>query len=144
MNISREFLLEAVGLSLMVALLLVGVKMFQRTSDFIAAIDREQEQSIAEMKEYELVRYDEMIIDGITAIGYIKMVVGEYQIPVYVETSENSFLITDKKEYAGIRNLTSPYYMDTLALYQCTVIRSENESVERVEIKVQKERKENE
>ena len=144
MNISREFLLEAVGLSLMVALLLVGVKMFQRTSDFIAAIDREQEQSIAEMKEYELVRYDEMIIDGITAIGYIKMVVGEYQIPVYVETSENSFLITDKKEYAGIRNLTSPYYMDTLSLYQCTVIRSENESVERVEIKVQKERKENE
>lgn len=139
MSISKEFLLEAVGLSLLVALLLVGVKVFQRTNDFISAMDREQERRIEEWQEYEVVQYDGRVVDGITAISYIRNTVGQYNVPIYVETIEHAFWITKPEDYKGLRDMTSEHYMNTLALYQCQVIRNENDSIEQVEIRVQRE-----
>ena len=139
MSVSKEFLMEAVGLSLMVALLFVGLKFFQRTNELITQMDRAQAQRIAEWEEYEIIRYDGKTIDGIIATGYIKSMVCEYQLPVYVETEENTFCVEDKAECEELRNMASPQYMSALALYQCTVIRNENDSIERVEIKVQRE-----
>lgn len=139
MNVSKEFLLEAVGLSLLVALLLVGIQLFQRTSSLVSHMDREQEQQLEQLAEHEITQYDGLVIDGITAISHIKNVVGNYQIPVYVETMQNSFVVEKREEYVSLRDAESEHFISSFELYRCEVIRNENGSIERVEIKIQRE-----
>ena len=51
MNISKEFLMEAVGLSLLVALILIGMQMFQKSIKLTNLLQNRQEESIARMDE---------------------------------------------------------------------------------------------
>ncbi len=137
MHISKEFLMEAVGLSLLVALILISVHMFQRANKITALLEKGQEQRITELEEYEIVRYDGFQIDGMTAIGYIKTLVGTYQIPVAVTTEKSSFVIRESKEYSSLRDLNSDTYISPLSLYWCNVVRDENKSIKEVKITIE-------
>ena len=139
MQVSKEFLMEAVGLSLLVALLLVGVRMFQRTNSLISSLDRQQEQRLAKLEEYEVTCYDGLIVDGITAISYIKNVVGNYAIPALVETDGTSFKVVSRNEYVELRNQSSEYYIDAWDEFLCEVVRDENGSIECIQIKAVRE-----
>ena len=134
MRVSKEFLMEAVSLSLLVALILISVQMFQRANKITLLLEEGQEQKIQELEEYEIVRYDGMEIDGVTAIGYIKTLVGTYQIPTNVTTQKNTFIVNDKGEYSSLRDPNSDKYIFPLSLYLCEVIRDENGSI--VEVKI--------
>ena len=54
MQVSKEFLLEAVGLSLLVGLLLLGVKLFDRAYSLMTWFETEQEKQLEKMQEYEI------------------------------------------------------------------------------------------
>lgn len=138
MHISKEFLLEAVGLSLVVALILISMQVFQRAVKITTILEQNQEQQIAELEEYEIVKYDGLQIDGMTAISFIKRVTGIYGIPVNVITAKGEFYVLEQSQYAALRDINSDRYINPLAKYQCEVIRDENEVI--AEIKIEMER----
>lgn len=134
MNISKEFLMEAVGLSLLVALILIGMRMFQKTIKITTQIEKSQEQTITDLEEYELVKYEEMVIDGITALGYIKNTVVEYDLPVIVEDKQRMFSVTSREELGLLRDVDSEKYISPYGFYQCKVIRNENNVITEINL----------
>lgn len=139
MHVSKEFLLEAVGLSLLVALICIGMQMFQRASKIATLLEEGQEQQITELEEYEIVKYDGLVIDGMTAVSYIKKMTGTYEVPVKVTTLCNEFTIRVKEEYESLRDIDSDKYINPLAKYHCTVVRDENKTIKEICIVVEKE-----
>ena len=139
MRVSKEFLLEAVGLSLLVALILISMQLFQRATKLTTLLEEGQTQRITELEEYEIVKYDGLLVDGITAVGYIKKMVGTYGLKVTVATTNGNFLIEEANEYLELRNVTSDKYVNPLAKYRCEVVRDENEVITEIRICVEKE-----
>lgn len=135
-HISKEFLMEAVGLSLLVALLLISVRIFERTVHMTDLVKEEQEQRILELEEYEITQYDGRYLDGMTAIGYIKNMVDNYEIPVTVTTEQHSYIVETPELYTSFRTPESVYYIHPLALYLCDVCRDENGSIAEIKITV--------
>ena len=138
MNISKEFLLEAVGLSLVVALILISMQIFQRAVKITNLLEKEQEQQIIELEEYEIVKYDGLQIDGMTAVSYIKKMVAVYEIPVKVINTEIEFLISSQDEITELRDTRSNRYINPLTKYYCEVVRNENEVIKEIIVKVVK------
>lgn len=130
MQISREFILEAVGLSLLVMLLLLGTQMFQRATGLIEMLDGEQSRQIESLKEYEITQFDGREIDGVTAVGYIKNMVNHYGLSVCVQTEGKEFVIETKEKCLQLRNEESEYYISSFGLYECCVVRDENGGVD--------------
>lgn len=134
MNISKEFLMEAVGLSLLVALILIGMQMFHKTIKITTLLQNNQEESITQLKEYDLVKYEDLLLDGMTVLGYIKNVVGEHQLPVIVEEKQKKFSVTERAEFGLLRDVESEKYICPYALYKCKVIRDENDVITEINL----------
>ena len=105
MHISKEFLMEAVGLSLLVALIFVSMQMFQRAVKVSTLLNAEQEEKIIMLEEYEIVKYDGLQVDGLTAVNYIKKMVGNYELPIVVETGAESFYVTKRDDFEMLRDI---------------------------------------
>ncbi len=143
MQVSKEFLVEAVGLTLLVALLLMGVQVFQRSANLIAILEKEQEQKIIAMQDYEIVQYENRTIDGVTAVSYIKNMLFHYELKVLVETDKFTAVIDSLELCGELNNPESEYYVNPFGFYESVVVRDENSNVEYVYIKA-KEGKNNE
>ena len=139
MHISKEFLLEAVGLSLVVALILISMQIFQRAVKITTFLEQGQEQQLVELEEYEIVKYDGYQIDGMTAIGYIKRMTGTYDLPVHVVTVNGEFTVSGQAQYANLRDIDSEQYINPMAKFKCEVVRNENEVITEIKIKAEKE-----
>lgn len=131
--------MEAVGLSLLVALILISMQMFQRAVKITTLLEKGQEQQILELEEYEIIKYDGLLIDGMTAISYIKKMTGTYELPVCIITSNGEFVISDTAEYVDLRDISSEKYINPLAKYRCEVVRDENEVITELRIGIEKE-----
>ena len=138
MHISKEFLLEAVGLSLVVALILISMQIFQRAVKVTSLLEEGQEQQLSELEEYEIVKYDGLLMDGMTVISYIKRMIGTFQLPVRVVTKEREFVVSGREEYTELRDIESEKYINPLAKYRCRVVRDENEVVTELEVKIER------
>ena len=134
MNISKEFLMEAVGLSLLVALILIGMQMFHKTIKITTLLQNNQEERITQLEEYDLVKYEDLLLDGMTVLGYIKNVVGEHQLPVIVEEKQKKFSVTERAEFGLLRDVESEKYIYPYALYKCKVIRDENDVITEINL----------
>lgn len=139
MQVSKEFLIEAVGLSILVALLLISMQLFQRAAKISTLIEKEQMTQISELEEYEIVKFEGMVVDGITAINYIKRMTGVYELSVNIITEKGEFMISELEECAELRNINSDKYMQPLAKYCCGLIRDENKVITKIKIEVIKE-----
>lgn len=139
MHVSKEFLMEAVSLSLMVALILISMQMFQRTIKISSLLEQGQEQMIKEMEEYEIVKYEDRLIDGISAVNYIKKMVGTYRLPVHVITEQSEFSILKPSDCTGVNNSESSKYIRPLVKYRCEVIRDENGAIKEIRVGVERE-----
>ena len=139
MHVSKEFLLEAVGLSLLVALLLISMQLFQRATKITTLMGQGQEQRIVEIEEYEIIKYDGLAMDGMTAINYIKRMIGTYKLPVKVITMNGEFLIEERTECEELRDIASEKYMNPMLTYRCMVQRDENFVISEIEIRLEKE-----
>lgn len=139
MKVSREFLLEAVGLSLLVALILISMQLFQRASKIVVLLEEGQKQQIAELEEYEIIKYDGMIVDGMTAVSYIKKMNSSYGLEVKVTTSKGEFWIEGTEDYRAMRNIVSEKYINPLKQYRCEVIRDENSVISEIRIVTEQE-----
>ena len=137
MHVSKEFLLEAVGLSLLVVLILISMQMFQRATKITSLLEKGQENQIMELEEYEIVKYDGLLIDGMTAISYIKKMVGTYELPVKVTTIRKEFVVEEKADYEDLRDIESAKYINPMAKYHCEVIRDENAVIIEIIIEVE-------
>ncbi len=137
MHVSKEFLMEAVGLALLVALIFVSMQLFQRATKITTILGEGQEQRLSELEEYEIVQFEGLLIDGMTAVSYIKKMVGTYELPVTVVTAAEEFKVTDRSQYDGLRDTESGQYINPLAKYRCEVVRDENEVITEVKIKVE-------
>ena len=134
MQISKEFLVEAVGLSLLVALIFVGMQMFQRTMRVTAILENNQEEKITMLEEYEIVKYDGLVLDGMTVVNYIKNMVGEYELPVIIESEQKTFVVADRTELGLLRDVDSEKYINPYATYRCTVVRDDNEVINEIRL----------
>ena len=134
MHISKEFLMEAVGLSLLMALILISMQMFQRSMRLTSLVEEEQRRQIMELEEYEIVKYEDLLIDGMTAINYIKKIIGTYGLPVYVSTEKGIFTVTEQSECAELRDIASDKYINPLKKYRCKVERDENGVINNIRI----------
>ena len=137
MQVSKEFLLEAVGLSLLVGLMLLGVQMFGRAKTLVEILNRGQEQKLEELQQYEITQYENRTIDGITAANYIKTMVYHYDLKVLVETEERGFTIESKESCKMLTDPDMEYYLNPFAVYTCTVFKDENGNIEYVQIKAE-------
>lgn len=134
MHISKEFLMEAVGLSLLVALIFISMQMFQRAMKITTLLGNEQEEKIIMLEEYELIKYDGLIIDGMTAVSYIKKTVGGYEVPVTVESGQETFSVKSREEFSFLRDIASEMYMSPYSMYQCKVVRDENSVISEIRL----------
>jgi len=139
MSISKEFLMEAVGLSLLVALLLISVQMFQRAVKLSSLFEEKQQQQMAELEEYEITKYDGLVIDGMTVINYVKRMLGNYGIPVCVANAVGDYKISDSSDYGKLRDINSDKYINPLSEYRCMVVRDENEEIIEITINLEME-----
>lgn len=139
MSISKEFLMEAVGLALLVALLFIGVQMFQRATKIAALLEEGQERQISELEEYEIVKYDGLSVDGLTAVSYIKRMTGNYELPVKVVTKTKEFVVSDRSECSELRDINSMKYIPPLVKYRCEVRRDENGAISEIELRAEGE-----
>ena len=137
MHVSKEFLMEAVGLSLLVVLILISMQMFQRATKITSLLEKGQENQIMELEEYEIVKYDGLLIDGMTAISYIKKMVGTYEVPVRVTTTQKEFVVEEKADCDDLRDIESVKYINPLAKYHCEVTRDENAVITEIRIEVE-------
>lgn len=135
MHVSKEFLTEAVGLALLVALLMLGFQMFTRAETLLQRLDREEEKRIEELSEYEIVKYDGREIDGITAISHIKNVVSNYGIQVVLYTEKGSVIVEGAEQLSLLREENSDYYVEAWGIYACNIVRNENDSIEQMIIR---------
>lgn len=126
--------MEAVGLSLLVALILIGMQMFQKTIKITTLLQNHQEESITQLEEYDLVKYEDLLLDGMTVLGYIKNVVGEHRLPVIVEEKQKKFSVTERAEFGLLRDVESEKYICPYALYKCKVIRDENDVITEINL----------
>lgn len=138
MHISKEFLLEAVGLSLVVALILISMQIFQRAVKITSLLERGQEKQIAQLEEYEIVKYDGLQMDGMTVISYIKKMTGTYELPVQVVTINGKFTVSEPSQYMSLRDSDSEQYINPFAKYRCEVIRNENAVITEIKIEIEK------
>lgn len=134
MHVSKEFLMEAVGLSLLVVLILISMQMFQKATKITSLLAEGQDKQIMELEEYEIVKYDGLLIDGMTAISYIKKMIGTYELPVNVTTVQKEFVVEEKADYESLRDITSEKYINPLAKYHCEVARDENGVITEIRI----------
>ena len=141
MHISKEFLLEAVGLSLVVALILISMQIFQRAVKVTTLLEQNQEQQLRKLEEYEIVKYDGLQIDGMTAISYIKKMTGTYGIPVQVATEKGIFKVREQSQYSSLRDIDSEQYINPLMKYRCEVVRDENEVISEIKLEMEREKK---
>lgn len=139
MSVSKEFLMEAVGLSLLVALLLISMQLFQRAIKITSLLEENQEQQILALEEYEIVKYEGLQIDGLTAINYIKRMTGTYGLPVTVATELGEFRVTERSECAQLRDISSEKYVNPMMLFGCEVCRDENGVITEVKLCMKKE-----
>lgn len=139
MHVSKEFLMEAVGLSLLVALLLISMQLFQRATKLTSLLEEGQERQINEIEEYEIIKYDGLAVDGMTAVSYIKRVTGTYGLPVEVVTLNGIFFVEGKEAYEELRSSSSEKYINPLAKYRCSVLRDENQVISKIKFEVEKE-----
>ena len=135
MQVSKEFLLEAVGLSLLVGLLLLGVKLFDRAYSLMTWFETEQEKQLEKMQEYEITQYENRTVDGITAVNYIKNMVYHYELNVLLKTGEQSFVVDSKEMCSELKEEGSEYYLNPFGLYECMVVRDENENIDYIWMK---------
>ena len=126
--------MEAVGLSLLVALIFVSMQMFQRAVKVSTLLNAEQEEKIIMLEEYEIVKYDGLLVDGLTAVGYIKKMVGTYELPIAVEAGEESFYVTKREEFEMLRDIDSEKYISPYAIYRCLIVRDENEVITEIKL----------
>lgn len=129
MHISKQFLIEAVGLILTVSLILTGVKLYQRANRMVTIMGQRQNKQIQQMEEYEIVKYEGSVIDGTTAVAYIKYLVGTYGLPVTITTAGGTFQVAGHLQYANLRNMESEQYINPLGRFQCEVFRDENSAI---------------
>lgn len=129
MHISKQFLIEAVGLILTVSLIMTGVRLYQRANHAVMAMEQQQNRRFQQMEEYEIVKYEGCSIDGTTAVAYIKHLVGTYGLPVTVTTADGTFQIEERLQYANLRNMESGQYINPLGRFQCEVLRDENSAI---------------
>lgn len=137
MRVSKEFLLEAVGLSLLVALTLISIQLFQRASRLANLLEENQKQQMVKLEEYEITQYNELLLDGMTAVSYIKKMNGTYGLRVKVTTERGEFYVDGTKDYAAMRNLASEKYVNPLKHYRCEVIRDENGVISEIRIEIE-------
>lgn len=139
MHVSKEFLIEAVSMSLLVALILVSMQMFQRTIKITSLLEQRQEKMITELEEYEIVKYEDRVVDGMLAINYIKQMNGIYHLPVYVTTEQGEFCVSGYSDYVDLSNSESVMYMRPLAKYRCNIIRDDNGVIGEIRIGIEQE-----
>lgn len=129
MQVSRQFILEAAGLVLTVALILLGVQFFERTKQILSLLSERQEQEWQYLLEYEQIRYEGLQITGSTAVSFTKEMVSKYGIPVTIRKEEGSCCIQTAKELAGLREEQSRYYVSPLTKFTCEVLRDDNSAI---------------
>ena len=129
--------MEAVSLSLLVALILISMQMFQRTMKLSSLLEQGQEKMIAELEEYEIVKYEDRWVDGISVVNYIKKMNSLYQLPVSVTTERGEFCVREHSDYKELKNSESEKYIRPLAKYRCLVVRDENETIREIKFEIE-------
>lgn len=133
MSVVKEFILFAAGLVITVSLAMIGFKVYSKAAEIGKNIVEQEENSIRELKEYEITRFDGTEIDGSRAISYVKKMYASEGITVEVRTEKKSFVM-DEISAACIRDTSSVYYMNPLKKYHVTVRFDENDAVNKITV----------
>lgn len=134
MEVSRQFLAEAVSMILLVALLLTGVRIYQRANTAIGIMETQQEQRLKDLEEYDAVKYDGCKINGITAVSYIRNMVFYYNLPVWILKDGARVEIDSYDMCESIKSEGTEWYVSPFERFQCEIIRDENRALVRAEL----------
>jgi len=95
MGVSKKFIIGAVELAVAVVLIYATIRIFSRSETVIDVVSTEQQKTGQGIAEYNVTRYDGYKIEGSTVISYVKTVIQDYEIPVEITTSINTFTCID-------------------------------------------------
>lgn len=133
MQISRQFIIEAVGLMITVAFLSMGIGMYKRAYATVEVIRDRQERMLLEAQQFDLIRYEGEKISGSEAVSYVKNVFNEYPVEIYIKTDVKEFILDDVN-CALLREPQSVFYINPLKKYSCILQKDLNGIIDRVEI----------
>ena len=133
---TKKTLWYAFGLMITVALMFIGLSIFQRAEKTADTLAKGQDAANKNIEEYEIVKFDGYDISGSQAIYYAKEVVGNHGIPVTFKTTlvPAGFVVSDSSLYGEFRDLNSSYYINPIIQYTVEVKRDENDTITGVEI----------
>lgn len=137
MGISKEFLLESAGLLATVVLIGIGVGMLHRSDRFADELEKKQNDAIRQEQEYDLTKYDGVPINGSMALNHVKQVVAEYKVTVTVVKGSNEYVVASSEQFADMRKLESPLYLNPLKEYVGSVKRDANDVI--IEIRLEEQ-----
>ncbi len=136
MSAVKEMILFAAGLMVTVFVCGISFRIYERAEVIGEKIVEREEQSIADIMEYELTRYDNSDIDGSRAISYIRRAYSEYGASITVNNTKTTFTV-DTDTIDEIRDVDSGYYIDPLKKYSVNVSFDENDVIDGITIEQQ-------
>lgn len=139
MENAQKFLLGAVGLIVTVLLIYAGLNIYNRSKQVSDHVSEEQAKNLQDTKEYNLLKYDGCIINGSTAINYVKTCISDYSVEAHIikgsgDTATTGY-IKYSSDFTAMRDVTAHLqYINPLKEYKCVIRRNGNDAVVYVEI----------
>ncbi|NLC18822.1 MAG: hypothetical protein GX757_06295 [Clostridiales bacterium] len=129
-----------------VAVIIVGMiiafirNSLESTMDTANHIISRQEQTISEIEEYDIMKYDNEELRGSEVINFIKKYLGDYsaeeEAPIYVRVKTKSVegshdnTYTNSEHILDIKNFSNQqHYIKPTAWFTAEVIRTENKAI---------------
>lgn len=139
MGVAKKFILGAAGLIITILLIYAGLSIYSRSKQLADGVTEGQDQSIKDAKEYGILKYDGYVINGATAINYIKTAVTDYEVEARIIKNVGGSLttgyISTTADFTSMRDVTQgTTYVNPLKEYKCTVYRDSNDLFSYIEV----------
>ena len=139
MHTVTDFLKLAGEIVLTIALIAIGVTVYNRVLETEAKRSEKNSKEITDLENDAIMKYDGMVIHGGTIVSYIKEIEDDVQtIKVVTQKTPAGFYVKQNgTEKAGTKNLNdydSVYYIAPMSVYKVDVTLNANKIPESVTI----------
>ncbi|MCR5154774.1 MAG: hypothetical protein K6B75_08020 [Lachnospiraceae bacterium] len=136
MQVSKHFIVEAVGLLITVALLSIALGMYKNTEDGLRSIKHRQEATLKRLEEYEITKYDGCLVKGSMAASFVRMAVCDYGLHANISTGKTNYTICEAEMCYLMNNISADEYVNPLNSYKCRVYRDVNGALSEISIEL--------
>ncbi len=135
----KEMLIFAAGLILTISLIFLGFTVFSKALNIGRFVSEKEDQKLQALKREEIEKYEGQEVQGNKIVSYVRNLYGKAEATISVTRKDSnniaySFQI-DSSTINELRNEKSSYFINPMKKYRVTLLRDNNDSITRIEIK---------